>query len=167
MDFKPWWPPRQQRRGEGTLLPLEMRPSTIAPNPAESREAPPTPQYPSTLRQSPYTRSALSPPCPFLACLLPKTEGRGEPGVRVAHPALPLRAQRVAGQKPDSVSPASRTQCLFYSKWTWRLGSEVSIKGTGQEEEAAAKTEWPSQWLAGAHPSPCSEGSVDTRLHLG
>ena len=22
MDFKPWWPPRQQRRGEGTLLPF-------------------------------------------------------------------------------------------------------------------------------------------------
>ena len=22
MDFKPWWPPSQQRRGEGTLLPF-------------------------------------------------------------------------------------------------------------------------------------------------
>ena len=25
MDFKPWWPPRQQRRGEGTLLPFHGR----------------------------------------------------------------------------------------------------------------------------------------------
>ena len=32
------------------LPPLEMRPSSIAPNPAESREAPPTPQHPSPLR---------------------------------------------------------------------------------------------------------------------
>ena len=29
---------------------LEMRPSSIAPNPAESREAPPNPQRPSPLR---------------------------------------------------------------------------------------------------------------------
>lgn len=87
---------------------------------------------------------------------------------RPAHPTPPLRAQRGAGQKPDSVSPASQTRSLFYSKRTWRLGSEVSIMGTGQEEEAAAaKTEWLSQWLAGACPSPCSEGSADTRLHPG
>ena len=32
------------------LPPLEMRPSSIAPNPAESREAPSTPQHPSPLR---------------------------------------------------------------------------------------------------------------------
>ena len=32
------------------LPPLEMRPSSIAPNPAESREALPTPQHPSPLR---------------------------------------------------------------------------------------------------------------------
>lgn len=123
------------------------------------------PQCPQT-RQPPYTRSALSPPRPFLACLLPKTEGRGEPGVHVAHPALPLRAQRVAGQKPDSVSPASRTQCLFYSKWTWRLGSELSIKGTGQEEKQQQRLSGHRNgWLG---PTPrCSEGSVDTRLHLG
>ena len=25
MDFKPWWPPRQQRSGEGTLLPFNGR----------------------------------------------------------------------------------------------------------------------------------------------
>ena len=25
MDFKPWWPPRQQRRGEGTLLHFHVR----------------------------------------------------------------------------------------------------------------------------------------------
>ena len=25
MDFKPWWPPRQQRSGEGTLLPFHGR----------------------------------------------------------------------------------------------------------------------------------------------
>ena len=31
---------------------LEMRPSSIAPNPVESREAPPTPQYPSPLRDT-------------------------------------------------------------------------------------------------------------------
>ena len=34
------------------LPPLEMSPSSIATNPAESREAPPTPQYPSTLRDT-------------------------------------------------------------------------------------------------------------------
>ena len=32
------------------LPPLEMRPSSIAPNPVESREVPPTPQHPSPLR---------------------------------------------------------------------------------------------------------------------
>ena len=32
------------------LPPLEMRPSSIAPTPAESREAPLTPQHPSPLR---------------------------------------------------------------------------------------------------------------------
>ena len=32
------------------LPPLEMRPSSIVPKSAESREAPPTPQYPSPLR---------------------------------------------------------------------------------------------------------------------
>ena len=41
----------QNRRGSLTFLPpLEMRPSSIAPNPAESREALPTPQHPSPLR---------------------------------------------------------------------------------------------------------------------
>ena len=40
-----------KRRGSLRFLPpLEMRPSSIAPNPAESREAPPTPQDPSPLR---------------------------------------------------------------------------------------------------------------------
>ena len=40
-----------KRRGSLRFLPpLEMRPSSIAPSPAESREAPPTPQYPSPLR---------------------------------------------------------------------------------------------------------------------
>ena len=40
-----------KRRGSLRFLPaLEMRPSSIAPNTAESREAPPTPQHPSTLR---------------------------------------------------------------------------------------------------------------------
>ena len=32
------------------LPPLEMSPSSTAPSPAESREAPPTPQHPSPLR---------------------------------------------------------------------------------------------------------------------
>ena len=32
------------------LSPLEMRPSSIAPNPEESRDGPPTPQHPSPLR---------------------------------------------------------------------------------------------------------------------
>ena len=32
------------------LPPLEMRPSSIATNPVESREAPPTPRRPSPLR---------------------------------------------------------------------------------------------------------------------
>ena len=41
----------QNRRGSLRFLPpLEMRPSSIAPNPAESREALPTPQHPSPLR---------------------------------------------------------------------------------------------------------------------
>ena len=40
-----------QRRGSlGFLPPLEMRPSSIAPTPVESREAPLTPQHPSPLR---------------------------------------------------------------------------------------------------------------------
>ena len=40
-----------KRRGSLRFLPaLEMRPSSIAPNPAESQEAPPTPQHPSPLR---------------------------------------------------------------------------------------------------------------------
>ena len=38
------------RRSLRFLSPLEMRPSSIATNPAESQEAPPTPQHPSTLR---------------------------------------------------------------------------------------------------------------------
>ena len=41
----------QNRRGSLRFLPpLEMRPSSIAQNPAESREALPTPQHPSPLR---------------------------------------------------------------------------------------------------------------------
>ena len=41
----------QKWRGSLRLLPpLEMRPSSIAPNPVESREAPPTPQHLSPLR---------------------------------------------------------------------------------------------------------------------
>ena len=41
----------QKRRGSLRFLPpLEMRPSSIAPTPAESREAPLTPQHPSPLR---------------------------------------------------------------------------------------------------------------------
>ena len=40
-----------ERKSE-VLPPLEMSPSSIATNPAESREAPPTPQYPSTLRDT-------------------------------------------------------------------------------------------------------------------
>ena len=41
----------QNRRGSLRFLPpLEMRPSSIAPTPAESREAPLTPQHPSPLR---------------------------------------------------------------------------------------------------------------------
>ena len=41
----------QNRRGSLRFLPpLEMRPSSIAPNPAESREALPTTQHPSSLR---------------------------------------------------------------------------------------------------------------------
>ena len=40
-----------KRRGSLRFLPpLEMRAFSIAPNPAESREAPPTPQHPSPLR---------------------------------------------------------------------------------------------------------------------
>ena len=40
-----------KRRGSLRFLPpLEMRPSSIVPNPAESREALPTPQHPSPLR---------------------------------------------------------------------------------------------------------------------
>ena len=43
------WSPK--RRGSLSFLsPLEMRPSSIAPSPAESREAPPTPQHPSPIR---------------------------------------------------------------------------------------------------------------------
>ena len=42
----------KQRGSLRFLPPLEMRPSSIATNPAESREAPPTPQYPSTLRDT-------------------------------------------------------------------------------------------------------------------
>ena len=42
-----------KRRGSLRFLPpLEMRPSSIVPNPAESREAPPTPQRPSPLRST-------------------------------------------------------------------------------------------------------------------
>ena len=45
------WDRSPKRRGSLRFLPpLEMRPSSIAPNPAESREVPPTPQYPSPLR---------------------------------------------------------------------------------------------------------------------
>ena len=41
----------QNQRGSLRFLPpLEMRPSSIAPTPAESREAPLTPQHPSPLR---------------------------------------------------------------------------------------------------------------------
>ena len=43
----PW---AKQRGSLRFLPPLEMRPTSIATNPAESREAPPTPQYPSTLK---------------------------------------------------------------------------------------------------------------------
>ena len=32
MDFKPWWPPRQQRRGEGILLPFHGRICPGKPN---------------------------------------------------------------------------------------------------------------------------------------
>ena len=46
----------------GASPPLEMRPSSIAPNPAESREAPPTPQHPSPLRGSSATPSFPSQP---------------------------------------------------------------------------------------------------------
>ena len=43
------WSPK--RRGSLSFLsPLEMRPSSIAPTPAESRETPLTPQHPSPLR---------------------------------------------------------------------------------------------------------------------
>ena len=42
------------------LPPLKMRPSSIAPSPAESREAPSTPQYPSPLR-GPLGSSLRSP----------------------------------------------------------------------------------------------------------
>ena len=42
-----------KRRGSLRFLPpLEMRPSSSAPNPAESREAPPTPQHPSSVRST-------------------------------------------------------------------------------------------------------------------
>ena len=45
------WDRSPKRRGSLRFLPpLEMRPSSIAPNPAESREGPPTPQHPSALR---------------------------------------------------------------------------------------------------------------------
>ena len=41
----------QNRRGSLRFLPpLEVRPSSVAPDPVESREAPPTPQDPSPLR---------------------------------------------------------------------------------------------------------------------
>ena len=41
----------QNRRGSLRFLPpLEVRPSSVAPDPAESREAPPPPQDPSPLR---------------------------------------------------------------------------------------------------------------------
>ena len=44
-------PQKAQRRGSLSFLsPLEMRPSSIALSPAESREAPPTPQHPSPIR---------------------------------------------------------------------------------------------------------------------
>ena len=50
-----------KRRGSLRFLPpLEMRPSSIAPSPAESREAPSTPQYPSPLR-GPLGSSLRSP----------------------------------------------------------------------------------------------------------
>ena len=42
---------RPKRRGSLRFLPpLEMRPYSIAPNPAESRETRPTPQHPSPIR---------------------------------------------------------------------------------------------------------------------
>ena len=42
----------KQRGSLRFLPPLEMSPSSIATSPTESREAPPTPQYPSTLRDT-------------------------------------------------------------------------------------------------------------------
>ena len=63
----------QNRRGSLRFLPpLEMRPSSIAPNPAESREAPPTPQHPSPLRGT-LRSSFRSPQKP--------REMRAEPGL--------------------------------------------------------------------------------------
>ena len=45
------WDPSQKRRGSLRFLPpLEVRPSSVAPDPAESRGAPPPPQDPSPLR---------------------------------------------------------------------------------------------------------------------
>ena len=50
-----------KRRGSLRFLPpLEMRPSSFAPSPAESQEAPPTAQYPSPLRGT-VGRSLRSP----------------------------------------------------------------------------------------------------------
>ena len=72
--------PLPDHAGESPLLSrsggVEMRPSSIAPNPAESREALPTPQHPSPLRgtlrvpysplkiQPSHPLSSLSPPAP-------------------------------------------------------------------------------------------------------
>ena len=59
------------RRTLRFLPPLEMRPSSIAPNPAESREALPTPQHSSPLRgtlvEETPPPNPLPPtlPCPF------------------------------------------------------------------------------------------------------
>lgn len=116
---------------------------------------PPTPAPPSALH------APSSPAC----SLRPRAEGSRAYGSPTRPPHTPAACSESSWKKPDSVSPASQTWGLFYSKRTWRLCSEESIKGTGREEEAVA--EWPSQRLAGACPSPCSEGSADTRLHLG
>ena len=65
-------------RGGSFLSPLEMRPSSIAPSPAESQEAPPTPQHPSPIRGTTGSRPGL--------CAIAPGRRAGAPPLWARHP---------------------------------------------------------------------------------
>ena len=97
-----------KRRGSLRFLsPLEMRPSSIAPNPEESRDGPPTPQHPSPLRGT--LGSSLR-----------------SPGEVEGNEGFPLQAEqdleRPSSTRLDALVPSqdSRTMTRSPSPRSWR-----------------------------------------------